>query len=226
MAVKPLLSDAARATVRKATSIFFTGLLAVLPILVTMSFVMWLIGAAESVLGGMLSIVLPGDAYRRGMGLVVAIVMIFVVGLAMQGLVTKQVMAWLDHYLHKIPLIKTIYGAVRDLTHLISNQGGQKLGRVVMLQWPGQPIRLVGFITVEDLSRFEIAAEEECVAVYLPMSYQIGGYTAFIPRKLLTPLDMTLEDAMRFVVTAGVSRSPPDLDTRPPQPPSAPTPPL
>src|SRR3546814_4089866 len=69
MAVKPLLSDAARATMRKATSIFFTGLLAVLPILVTMSLVMWLIGAAESVLGGMLSILLPGDAYRRGMGL-------------------------------------------------------------------------------------------------------------------------------------------------------------
>src|SRR3546814_1921580 len=84
MAVKPLLSDAARATMRKATSIFFTGLLAVLPILVTMSLVMWLIGAAESVLGGMLSILLPGDAYRRGMGLVVAIVLIFAVGIAMQ----------------------------------------------------------------------------------------------------------------------------------------------
>src|SRR3546814_14704988 len=92
-----------------------------------MSLVMGLIGAAESVLGGMLSILLPGDAYRRGMGLVVAIVLIFAVGIAMQGLVIKQVMAWLDHYLHKIPLIKTIYGAVRDLTHLISNQSGQKL---------------------------------------------------------------------------------------------------
>src|SRR3546814_15734044 len=65
MAVKPLLSDAARATMRKATSIFFTGLHAVLPILVTMSLVMWLIGAAESVLGGMLSILLPGDEIGR-----------------------------------------------------------------------------------------------------------------------------------------------------------------
>lgn len=227
MAVRPLLSDAARATVRKATSIFFAGLLAVLPILVTISLVMWLIGAAESVLGGMLSIVLPGDAYRRGMGLVVAVILIFVVGLAMQGLITKQVMAWIDHYLHRIPLIKTIYGAVRDLTHLVSNQGGQKLGKVVMLQWPGQPIRLVGFVTVENLSDFQIAAEEDCVAVYLPMSYQIGGYTAFVPRKLLTPLDMSLEEAMRFVVTAGVSRAAPDLDARtPPSASSSPTPPL
>src|SRR3546814_20892083 len=103
MAVKPLLSDAARATMRKATSIFFTGLLAVLPILVTMSLVMWLIGAAESVLGGMLSILLPGAAYRRGMGLVVAIVLIFAVGLALQGLVIMPVKAWLHHYLTNIP---------------------------------------------------------------------------------------------------------------------------
>jgi uncharacterized membrane protein len=203
----PLLSDAARATLRKAVSIFLTGLFAILPILVTVSLVMWLIGAAESVLGGVLSVVMPGDSYRRGMGLIVAIGLIFFFGLAMQGLVSKQILVWIDSNLNRIPLVKTIYGAVRDLTDLVSNKGGQKLGKVVMLQWPGQPVRLVGFVTVEDLSRFAIAEDEDCVAVYMPMSYQIGGYTVFVPRKYLTPLDMSLEDAMRFVITAGVSRS-------------------
>ncbi len=219
MAMQPLLSDAARAAMRQAASIFFAGLLAVLPILVTVSLVTWLVGAAESVLGGMLSAVLPGDAYRRGMGLVVAIALIFVIGLAMQGLVTKQVLIWVDHYLKRIPLIRTIYGAVRDMTELVSNKDGQKLGKVVMMQWPGQPIRLVGFITVEDLSRFAIAAEEDCVAVYLPKSFQIGGHTVLVPRRYLTPLDMSLEDAMRFVITAGVSRA--DKARRPPGAPQA-----
>lgn len=204
---KPLLSDAAQLTTRKVLSIFLTGLFAVLPILVTMSLIMWLIGAAESVLGGLLSVVLPGDAYRRGMGLIGAILLIFVIGLAMQGVVTRQLLAWLDHNLNKIPLVKTIYGAARDLTELVSNPGGQKLGKVVMLQWPDQPVRLVGFVTMENLERFHIAAEEDCVAVYLPMSYQIGGYTVLIPRAYLTPLDMGLEEAMRFVVTAGVAKS-------------------
>ncbi|MFT4046686.1 MAG: DUF502 domain-containing protein [Solimonas sp.] len=204
---KPLLTDAARMTWRKAASIFITGLLAILPILVTISLVLWLIGAAEAVFGGVLSVLLPGGLYQRGMGLVIAIGLIFLVGLAMQGLVSKQVLVWVDQQLNRIPLIKTIYGAVRDLTDLISNSGGQKLGRVVMLQWPDLPIRLVGFVTVEDLSRFDIAADEDCVAVYMPMSYQIGGYTVFVPRKFIRPLDMSLEDAMRFVITAGVSRS-------------------
>jgi len=218
---KPI-SAAARMTWRKAVSIFITGLLAILPILVTISLVLWLIGAAESVFGGVLAVLLPGDLYQRGMGLVIAMGLIFFVGLAMQGIVSKQVLVWIDQQLNRIPLIKTIYGAVRDLTDLVSNTGGQKLGRVVMLQWPDQPIRLVGFVTVEDLGRFNIAAEEDCVAVYLPMSYQIGGYTVFIPRKYLTPLDMSLEDAMRFVVTAGVSRSDNGTRGNPPVPPSQP----
>ncbi|NKF24697.1 DUF502 domain-containing protein [Solimonas marina] len=208
MPLQPLLSDAARKTMRKAASIFFAGLIAVLPILVTFSLVMWLIGSAESVLGGVLSVVLPGQAYHPGMGLIFALILIFIVGLGMQGLVSRQVFVWIDQNLNRIPLIKTIYGAVRDLTDLVSpKQGGQKLGRVVMVQWPNQPIRLVGFVTVEELSRFEIAADEDCVAVYMPMSYQIGGYTAIVPRQYLTPLDMSVEDAMRFVITAGVSRS-------------------
>lgn len=220
----PLISGAARMTARKAVSIFLTGLFAILPILVTISLVMWLIGAAESVFGGVLSVLLPGGLYQRGMGLVIAMGLIFFVGLAMQGIVSKQVLVWVDQQLNRIPLIKTIYGAVRDLTDLVSNKGGQKLGKVVMLQWPDQPIRLVGFVTLEDLSRFDIAAEEDCVAVYMPMSYQIGGYTVFIPRKYLTPLDMSLEDAMRFVITAGVSRSDNGLRGTAPPPPN--TPPL
>lgn len=203
----PLLSDAARATLRKAISIFLTGLFAVLPILVTFSLVMWMIGAAESVFGSLLSVLLPGESYRRGMGLLVAFGVIFAVGLAMQGLVTRQLLHWLDNNLNRIPLIKTIYGAVRDLTDMVSNKGGQKLGRVVLLQWPNQPVRMVGFVTVENLSRFKLAQADDCVAVYLPMSYQIGGHTVIIERRYVTPLDMSLEEAMRFVITAGVSRA-------------------
>lgn len=210
----PLLSDAARATLRKAISIFLTGLLAVLPILVTFSLVMWLIGAAESVFGSLLSVLLPGESYRRGMGLLVACAMIFGIGLAMQGLFTRQLLAWIDHNLNRIPLIKTIYGAVRDLTDMVSNKGGQKLGRVVLLQWPNLPVRMVGFLTVENLERFQLAQDDDCVAVYLPMSYQIGGHTVLIPRSQITPLDMSLEEAMRFVITAGVSRA------EPPRPPA------
>jgi uncharacterized membrane protein len=196
-----------KAQLRRLARIFFTGLLAVLPILITVALAMWLIRAAESVFGGILSALMP-QAYLPGMGLIVAVGVIFLVGLGMQGLVVRQFFDWLEQALNRIPLIKTVYGAVRDLTGFMSGKGGRKFGQVVMVQLPNLPLRLVGFVTVEDLALVDLAdcAAGDCVAVYLPMSYQIGGYTVFLPRHLVTPLDMSFEQAMRFVITAGLSR--------------------
>jgi uncharacterized membrane protein len=193
---------------RKIAGTFFTGLLAVLPILVTVALVMWLIGAAEAVLGGLLGFLLPRGLYLPGMGLLVAIVLIYLVGLGMKGLFVQQAFGWVESALNRIPLVKTVYGAVRDLTGFMSNKRERKFGQVVMVQMPNLPVRLVGFVTVDDLLEAGIAGCDTngCVAVYLPMSYQIGGYTVMLPRQYLTPLDMSFEEAMRFVITAGMSR--------------------
>jgi uncharacterized membrane protein len=115
-------------------------------------------------------------------------------------------MGWLEEVLNRIPLVKTVYGAVRDLMSLFSKAGSRKFSKVVMVKFPGLEARLVGFVTIEDFAGLAVAAAPGEVAVYLPMSYTIGGYTVLLPRSCLTPLDMSLEDAMRFVVTAGMSR--------------------
>jgi len=194
------------ATLRRLAGTFFTGLIAVLPILITVALVMWLIRAAESVLGGVLGILLPSSLYLPGMGLVLSIALIFMVGLGLQGVMFRQVMLWLEDSINRIPLIKTVYGAVRDLTGLMNNKGERRFNQVVTIALPDVPIRLVGFVTVESLATAQIPGGADEVAVYLPMSYQIGGYTLLLPRSYLTPLDMSFEDAMRFVITAGISR--------------------
>ncbi|MGH8630174.1 MAG: DUF502 domain-containing protein, partial [Burkholderiales bacterium] len=70
---------------------------------------------------------------------------------------------------------------------------------------PGTGVRVMGFVTREEFSDLPagVAGDGE-VAVYLPMSYQIGGYTVFMPRSQLREIQMSREDAMRFVLTAGV----------------------
>lgn len=191
---------------RKLAGTFFTGLLAVLPILITVALLLWLVRAAESVLGGMLDILLPGSLYLPGMGLVLAIAIIFLVGLGLQGVMFRQLMRWLEEAINRIPLVKTVYGAVRDLTGLMNSKGEKRFTEVVMVALPNVPIRLVGFITVESLAAARLPGTADEVAVYLPMSYQIGGYTLLLPRSYLTPLAMSFEDAMRFVITAGISR--------------------
>jgi uncharacterized membrane protein len=200
---KTIPSGAARRSVSRA---FLTGLAAVAPILVTIAVVIWLIGFAESLLGNVLRLLLPDGAYVRGMGLVIGLLLVLSMGYLMQAFFFRRCIAWCEQKLAQIPLLKTVYGAVRDLTGFFSKSGSRKFSKVVMLQLPNIPMRLLGFITVEDFAGLGIHTADDEVAVYLPMSYQIGGYTIFVRREYLTPLDLSLEEAMRFVVTAGLSR--------------------
>lgn len=202
---------------RKLSSIFLKGLFAVLPILVTVSLLVWLVSVTESLFREMLRWLLPDGFYLPGMGLFLAIALIFVAGLAMQGFVSRQLLLWIERSFNRIPLVKSVYGSVRDFVDLLSNHDDERFGGVVMVELPNAPMRLIGFITLQDLSALDVAADDDAVAVYLPMSYQIGGYTVFVSRRNLTPLDMKVEDAMRFVVTAGLSRvdeTADDQDTR------------
>jgi uncharacterized membrane protein len=103
----------------------------------------------------------------------------------------------------RVPVLKTIYGAVRDLTSLVrvGDRGGE-LQRVVLVDvGPGQ---VIGFVTQESASLPGMTEDAGLVAVYMPMSYQIGGYTLYLPRDRLHPTDLSVEQAMRIVLTGGL----------------------
>jgi uncharacterized membrane protein len=87
------------------------------------------------------------------------------------------------------------------------NTGGARsdLERVVSV--PFGPGRVIGFVTQENPRALGPEAGSDLIAVYLPMSYQIGGYTVLLPRRLVEPVDMSVEDALRFAVTAGMSKT-------------------
>ena len=195
-------------TVPRLARTFLSGLAVVLPLVFTLAVLAWLVATAEALLGTVVKWVLPeGAEYPHGLGLLAAIGLIFAVGVLMEAVYFRRLVAWFEEVLDRIPLVKTIYGAMRDLMMLFSKAGTRKFSKVVMVKVPGIEAKLVGFVTIEDFSGLAVNPGAGDVAVYLPMSYTIGGYTVFLPRSCLTPLDMSLEDAMRFVVTAGMSRS-------------------
>ena len=72
---------------------------------------------------------------------------------------------------------------------------------------PALDAKIMGFITSRDLERFKFLDMEEPVVVYFQMSYQVGGYSLFIPKKNITPINMKTEEALGFIMTAGISSS-------------------
>ena len=189
---------------------FFAGLATILPVLITAYLIYWLARSAEKSLGSLIRLVLPEGWYWPGMGIAAGIVLIFVIGLLMQAWGVKSLVAWVERIVLRIPFIKTVFGAVRDLIGFITQSKDSGLRQVVTVKISDKNIQLIGFVTREDLADLpkEIGGQDK-IAVYLPMSYQLGGYTIIVPRSAVKPVDMSLEEATRFVLTGGVAAKSP-----------------
>jgi len=192
--------------VKGLTRTFLTGLAAILPIVITLALLWWLGTTAEELLGGLLRAILPEPLYFPGLGLLVTLGVIFGIGVLLRAYVVQWLFAWVEGLMERIPVVKTIHGVVRDMMSLVSGDLEKQFGDAVLVTLPGTDYRLVGFVTREDFAGLpDELGSEGTIAVYLPMSYQIGGYTLMLPRKQVEPLNLSLEDAMRYTLTAGVS---------------------
>lgn len=196
-----------RKSARRVSRIFLRGLVVVLPIVITLALVYWLVVSTEALLGGIVKVMLPDRYYTTGLGVLLGVGLVFVAGLTINVWLTRMLIGWAEALMERIPIIKSVYGAIRDLAEFLSGARSHQRFHKVVIVTLGQNLRLIGFVTREDFSDqpAHIAETDDTVAVYLPMSYQIGGFTIFLPRSNVQPIDMTIEDAMRYTLTAGMS---------------------
>ena len=193
------------------SKIFFTGLAAVLPVLLTFYILVWLGTKAESVFGGTINLLLPERWYKPGMGLVAGVVFIFLVGLTLRAWVVRRFFSLGERLLNRIPLVKAIYGSIRDLMNFFGGKD-QGFSQVVLVRLGDTQMKLLGFVTREDFSDLPAGlAGDGVVAVYVPMSYQIGGHTVMLPRSAIEPVNMSMQEAMKFAVTGGMKAKAPAL---------------
>ena len=188
----------------KILKLVLQGLGAVLPVGITLYFVYWLFSQAESLLKPAVLWLLPADAYFPGLGIVAAIALLFLAGLVVNAYGIRYLLKLSDALLARIPLIKSLYGAMQDVMKVFSLAEKKEMKSVVSIDL-GNNTHLIGFITGENSGKQLFGdAGEDVVGVYLPMSYQIGGFTVYVERSRLTRLDIGVEEAMRIAITGGV----------------------
>jgi uncharacterized membrane protein len=191
-------------SMRKAWNTVLKGLVAILPIGLTVYVVYWLAVTAEKLFSGVLKSVLPDSWYRPGLGLVAGLALLYVVGLAVNAYVVRRALRLSDALFARIPGVKTIYLATRDFMRFFPSSGhNNNLQRVVLV--PFGPGKVIGFVTAESGEMLRRAEPgEQLIAVYLPMSYMVGGYTVFLPREQVDPTTLTVEEGMRIALMGGV----------------------
>lgn len=199
--------DAVRSLVRPLFRAFLKGLLAVLPIAITVFLLVWLATGLETFLGAAVRWMLPDSWYVPGMGLLVGIAAVVAIGVMLQTWLMRTIWRAAERLLDRVPLVRFVYGAVKQIIDYLSGAATEDAQQVVIATIGDPPVQMLGFLTRKDLTDLPdgFPEDEDVVAVYLPMSYQMGGYTVMLPRDRVRPVDMRLEDGLRFALTAGVS---------------------
>lgn len=184
---------------------FITGLITILPVTLTIYLFYWLAISAETILGNMIKWVLPNHLYWPGMGVIAGLVVVFFTGLLMHAYVVQRLFSRGEQVLYHLPLIKSIYRAIRDFFNFFSPKQEKEFDQVVSVAL-GNGMTVLGFVTQAREERLPPGLRRSgCILVYIPMSYMIGGFTVLIPRSDIVALDMSMDEAMRFTLTAGIT---------------------
>ncbi len=185
---------------------FFTGLLAVLPLLATIYLIYWFAATTERAAGRLAKAVIGEEFYRPGMGTVLALGTIFVIGLMLQAFIVRRLFEAWESLLYRIPVIRTVYRSLKELSGYLGKSREGALGQVVACRLFEGAGESIGFVTREKPPEaLSPGNGEQVIAVYFPLSYQIGGFTLLIPANRLRPVNLSSDEAMRFVITGGLA---------------------
>lgn len=189
---------------------FLQGIALLAPLIITLALLIWLGRSIELVVGGVLRHLMPDAWYIPGMGLVAGLIVTLAAGLLANLFLVRWLVEVAERVLDRIPLVKSLFQGLKDVARFFARSGDQDLGRPVVVTLPvgDASVQFVGFVMQEhaDLPLAGAVAgseQQDRVAVYLPMSYQVGGYTLYLERSRVQPLAVGAEQALRSVITGG-----------------------
>ncbi|MFG0256811.1 MAG: DUF502 domain-containing protein [Phycisphaerales bacterium JB043] len=144
--------------------------------------------------------------YVRSIGLIVAIVLIYLAGRLLGGYIGRRIYLRLEAMITRLPVIKQIYPSVKQIVEFL--MGGEqkiKFNRVVLVEYPRQGIYTVGLMTGKSMRDIESAATGDCITVFIPSSpTPFTGYTITVRKDEAIDLPITIDEALKFVVSGGV----------------------
>ena len=186
--------------------IFFRGLAALLPITGTVYLIYWLFISIERGANSIIYSIYDSHVQIPGLGILLTFLAIYLMGLLLGLLPFQFLLSKIQAPLRNIPLVKSIYSALEDLLQFFDKSDSDNQGRVVEVRLGDKNgFTMVGLLTSTDpLTR--ASTQSEVFAVYIPVSYQIGGYTIFVKPDQISYLDMSVEDLMKSALTAWIKK--------------------
>ncbi len=203
-----------------------TGLLVVVPGVITVWVLNWIISTLDQTLQILPASWQPDKVlgyHIPGFGVVLTLAILLLVGGVASNFVGRKLVSWGDALVSRIPVVRSIYSSVKQVSDTLFSESGNAFRTAVMVQWPHAGMWTVGFVTGApsgELSRHlhaapsdgAVASTEEFVSVYVPTTPNpTGGYLVMVRKSDCVELNMSVDAALKYIVSMGVVAPPEHL---------------
>ncbi len=206
---------------------FFAGLLVVLPLAITVWVLQWILGTLDQTL-----LILPAawqpdlliGVHIPGLGVLLALAILLVVGAVASNFIGRRLLSWGNGALHRIPVVRSIYSGVKQVSDTLFSENGNAFRTAVLVEWPRAGVWTIGFVTGAPGGDVPNHLGDDFLSVYVPTTPNpTGGYFVMLRKSDCIELRMTVDEALRYVISMGVVAPPPPADgTAPATPPTLP----
>ncbi len=185
-----------------------TGLLIWIPLVITL----WVLKLIVDTLDQ--SLLLLPDALRTehwlgihipGLGAILTIAIVFATGVFARNFFGAQLVELWHDILHRIPVVNSIYSSVKQISDTLFSSSGQAFRKALLVQWPRPGMWTIAFLTGAPSGEVAAQLPEDCLSIYVPTTPNpTGGYFVIVSRKDVIELDMSVDQALKYIISMGV----------------------
>ena len=187
---------------------FITGLLVWVPIVITVWVLSILVGTMDQTLLLLPSAFRPESwlgVYIPGMGALLTLLVVFLTGLFAANIIGQRLVRYWERVMARIPVVNSIYNGVKQVSDTVLSPSGQAFRKALLVQWPSPGMWTIAFLTGTPGGDVVNHLQGEYVSIYVPTTPNpTGGYFVMVPRSAVVELDMTVDEALKYIISMGV----------------------
>lgn len=192
---------------------FLAGVIVVAPISITFFIVWQVVQVVDNNVGKLLPARYNPETYLPfsvpGIGVVLMVALITLIGMFAAGFIGRAVMRTSERLLNRMPIVRSIYGTLKQIFETVFSHSSQSFREVVLIEYPRRGIWAIGFLTGTTRGEIQERVEPKLLNVFLPTTPNpTSGFLLFVPKEDVIELDMTVEEAAKLIISAGLVTPP------------------
>lgn len=188
--------------------IFLKGLLTLLPISITVALITWIIAQVERLFADPLRERFPQIFNFPGAGIIFAFIVVLIAGVLVNTYFTRRFVNWFEEKLETLPVISAIYRPIRDVTRIFADKESRHATQKVVMVRLAENLEVLGLVTRDSFQDLPPnTASEDSVAVFIPFTFGMGGFTLIVGRDRIRETELSAERGLQLAITGWVKNS-------------------